>query len=337
MIDYRDLCVICEACERAAVEMVESCDNPKEPYHLCPACHRRLRARALRPLEWYNLAKRHGWYQFLLHDDFYLQDGTAGQPETDVERPADFPAPILAGVAHDTQLLLDYSITRWHLDAGVEAAWETLSRPEVLATLRQRFSATSNAGIRARILEICAMALRESGADFVRSVWGEYPATVDLVPLTQASAACLPFREGFHRVTTALAALEHSRQRDVRWALAYFHSIEVLDWIEQHISKPITDEWGRLAAASALDWPRVERWLEHGRPLSLVALDGLAEIARPQSPLLRRLRPKLGHPPTFKRFMQMLSGYAARDNVPRVEQRTRWLISQASILTTPDY
>lgn len=269
---------VCEACEHATAETVETCDDPEEPYHLCSACHQRLHARALRPAEWYNLAKRHGWHQFLLHDDFYDEDGTASQPAEAVECPRSFPAPTLEAVARDGPMLLDYSITRWHFDSDIAAAWASLSRSEVLTVLSERFDATSNIEIRSRVLEICASALHESGADFVRYAWGHYPATVSLPPLAQASAACLSFREGFDRVTAALAEQDGSHKRDLMFSLGYFHSPETLDWIEQHIFEPITEAWGYLAAASRLDWPRVERWFERGRPLSLVAIDALAAI-----------------------------------------------------------
>jgi hypothetical protein len=325
---------LCEACEHDPAETIESCDDPNEPYHLCPACHTRLQARALRPLEWYNLAKRHGWYQFLLHDDFYDEDGMAAQPTEAVERPKDFPAPSLASVAHDVRQLLDYSVTRWHFSSDVVAAWSSLPRAEVLKALSERFSSTSNVAIRSRVLEICASALRESGVDFVRYVWGDYPATVSLPALAQASAACLPFREGFSRVTAALAQQDGSHKRDLMSSLGYFHSPEALDWIEQHIFEPITEAWGDLAAASRLDWPRAERWFESGRPLSLVAIDALAAIIRPQSPLLRAYRPRLHQPPTHERFRHVLSAYAERDRVPRVQQRTAGLISHADILTS---
>ena len=320
---------VCEACESAAAEAVESCDDPKEPYHLCAACHRRLHARALRPLEWYNLAKRHGWYQFLLHDDFYDKDGTASQPEVPVERRCDFPAPILAAIAHDARLLLDYSVTRWHFDPDTAAAWAALSHPDVLRVLAERFASTENIGTRSRVLEICASALHEAGAEFVRYAWGDYPATVLLPSLAQASAACLPFREGFDRVVTALARQDGAHKRDLIFSLGYFHSPEALGWIEQHIFQPITVDWGRLAAASRLDWPRVEQWVEHGRPLSLVAIDALAAIIRPQTPFLRAYGPRLHQPPSRGRFIQVLSAYAERDKVPRVQQRTAGLISNA--------
>ena len=327
------MCKLCEACEHAPAETVEACDDPNEPYHLCMACHKRLYARGLRPLEWYNLAKRHGWYRFLLQDDFYDEDGTACQPEEAVECPADFPAPSLAAVARSPRQLLDYSLTRWHFGSPVAEAWLALPRPDTLNALSERFGSTSNEGIRSRVLEICAAALRESAAEFVGYAWGDYPATVPLPALAQASAACLPFREGFDRVKAALADKDGAQKRDLMFSLGYFHSPEALDWIEQHIFEPITEAWGYLAAASRLDWPRAESWFERGRPLSLVAIDALAAIIRPQSPFLRAYGPRLHQPPTHERFRQVLSAYAERDRVPRVQQRTAGLISHADILT----
>jgi hypothetical protein len=204
---------------------------------------------------------------------------------------------------------------------------------EVLNALSERFGSTSNVGIRSRVLEICASALREVGADFVRYAWGDYPATVSLPALAQASAACLSFRDGFSRVTAALAERDGSQRRDLMFSLGYFHAPEALDWIEQNIVEPITEAWGSLAAASQMDWPRAERWFERGRPLSLVALDALAAIVRPQSPFLRTYGPRLHQAPTRERFIQVLLAYADRDRVPRVRQRTVGLISHAETLT----
>jgi hypothetical protein len=116
-------------------------------------------------------------------------------------------------------------------------------------------------------------------------------------------------------------------------SLGSFHSPKALDWIEQHIFEPITEAWGYLAAASQLDWPRVECWFERGRPFSLAAIDALAAIIRPQSPFLRAYGPRLHQPPTADRIRQVLSAYAERDRVPRVQQRTAGLISHADILT----
>src|SRR5438270_99406 len=143
----------CEACECVEAEVVDPCDDAQHPYRLCARCHSRLHTRALRPLEWYNLAKRHG-HQYLLHDDFYDDDGTAAQPEGEVERPEDFPAPRLAAVRENPASLLDYSITRWFFDPDVAAAWSAIPRLDVQSTLCARFNTSSDIGIRARILTI---------------------------------------------------------------------------------------------------------------------------------------------------------------------------------------
>jgi hypothetical protein len=150
-----------------------------------------------------------------------------------------------------------------------------------------------------------------------------------LPSLAKATAACLPFREGFDRVAAALNQEQGKQKRDLAFSLGYFQSSQALDWIEEHIFEPITEDWGRLAAASHLDWPRVERWFAHGRPLSLVAIDALVAIMRPSTPFLRACRPRLHQPPSRALFIQILSAYAGRDKVPRVQQRTAALISNA--------
>lgn len=323
---------LCEACESAPAELAEACDNPNEPYHLCFKCCERLHVRTLRPVEWYNLAKRHGPGAFLLHDDFYDEDGTATQPEEDVEAPDRFPAPTFAEVAQVPEKLLDYSITRWHFDAELSNAWSALPQQAVLETLSRRFAASCNGEVRSTVLLTCASALHELGADLVRYAWGETSATISFASLGKASANCLPFREGFDRVASAIAESK-SRARDLIYALSYFRSPEALDWIERQEIEPITESWGYLAAASKLEWTRVEKWLEVGRPLSLVAIDALRAIVKPMTPLLREYAPRLHQPPTLERFRQVLSEYAERDRVPRVQFRINQLLSESNSLT----
>lgn len=320
---------LCQACERMDGSIVEPCDDAQDPYRLCAACHQRLHARSLRPFEWFNLAKRHGWARFLLHDDFYDQDGTAMQPDVEVENASESLAPTLASARRDTEQLLDYSITRWHFEPDVVAAWREKDRQSVLSTLSARFESTSNIEIRARVLSICASAVRESGAHFIRRAWELYPDGVDLISLAEASAACLPHVEGFERVTAALARLEGREKRDRMYGLSYFRSPDVLTWIERNVFEPITESWGNLAAASHMDWPRVELWLDRGRPLSLVAIDAVLAISRPRTTFLRVARPTLGTPPDPSRLQEVLLAYCERDPVPRVQQRVDALLANS--------
>jgi hypothetical protein len=314
--------------------IVEPCDDEANPYHVCQPCHERLMARALRPSEWYNLAKRHGWSRYLLHDDFYDEDGTAAHPEGEVTDADSHPAPCLSQVSGDPDALLDYSITRWHLDTDTKDAWRAIPASSVLEAISTRFASTGNGEVRGTCLEIAAITQGEDGADFIRYCWGEYPA-VDLVSLAQASAACLPFREGFDKVRGILDAFEGAQKRDLMFVLSYFRSTEALDWIERSIFDPISDAWGSLAAASDLDWPRVEAWLGSGRPLSLVAIDALRAIVRPQSPLLQELSPVLRDRPSRATFATVLNDYMRKDPVPRVQQRITGLLEHGDLLAEP--
>ena len=325
----------CQACESAPQTIVEPSDDEGSPYRLCVACHARLMTRTLRPIEWYNLAKRHSWSQYLLHDNFYDEDGSAAQPDHDLDNPGSRPVPRLADVAGDPEKLLDYSITRWSLEANTKAAWKAIPAEAVLPVISSRFATTGNRNIRSACIEVAALTQGEGGADFVRTCWGEYPS-VDLISLAQASAACLPFREGFDRVCTVLDGVEGSRKRDMMSALSHFRSTETLDWIEREIFEPIMESWGYLAAASDLDWQRIEKWLMAGRPLSLVAIDALRSIVRPMTLFLRENSPSLRNPPTPEAFSAALTEYMKRDPVPRVERRIAELLEHGDSLTTVD-
>lgn len=323
---------LCEACESLPQTVVEQCDSVANPYRLCEACHDRLLARALRPFEWYNLAKRHSWSRHLLRDDFYDEDGTAHQPEYDVADAARHRAPRLSEVAAEPEKLLDYSITRWHFDEDTKRAWQAIAAKAVLQAISTRFASTSNQDIRSICLEVAAITQGQGGADFVRYCWGDYPS-VDLISLAQASAACLPFREGFDRVTDALDAFEGARKRDLMFGLSYFRSTEALDWIERTIFEPITESWGYLAAASDLDWQRIESWFRRGRPLSLVAIDALGSIVRPMTVFLREHSPTLREQPSLQTYSTVLTEYMKRDPVPRVQQRIESLLKHGKSLT----
>lgn len=322
----------CEACEKNIVEVIEPCDDPIEPYQVCGVCHKRLLARALRPFEWYNLAKRHGWYQFLLHDDFYDEEGRADQAEMEVDDQEQYPAPSLSSVSADIEELLDYSITRWSLTSELVDAWNAHAKQEMLDAIQKRFCATNNADIRACILELCALCLGNLGAEFVRSAWNYYPDDLGLGSLAQASAKCLPHTEGYDRVLKALDALDVRKRRDLMYTLGYFRSAETLDWIESNIVEPVTDSWGYLAASSSVDWSRLERWLLLGRPLSLVAIDTLRAIQRMPTKTLKERQVRLAGAPPKGELQAALESYASRDPMPRVTQRVDSIMKNYELL-----
>jgi hypothetical protein len=324
---------LCQSCERAAREVTEACDSAVTPYHVCKSCHTRLLSRSLRPREWYNLSKHFGWWQFLLHDDFYDEDGTASQPEEEVESPEAFPAPSMAEVAQDAQQLLEYTVTRWHMSDELVVSWCRLPQHEVLGVLTERLSTAANQGVRSVTLEVASIALKAVAADLVELAWRLYPNQVELHALIRASAACLPFAVSFGRATSAIEALPQKEIRRAMLALGYFQSPATLDWIEQHFSEPTTEEWGNLAAASGFSWPRATSWLQLGRPLSLVAIDALLAIANPRTPNLRAMQPALLEAPSAAQLCLELRRYSEQDAVPRVQQRIDAVLGYAASLS----
>lgn len=292
-------------------------------------------ALSLRPLEWFNLAKRHGWAQFLLHDDFYDEDGTATQPEEEVEQPGLFPAPTLDAVSGTAESLLDYAITRWHFEAELVERWRQLPQDEISRTLILRFDAARNRNVRSVVLQVASVVGPAAG-ELVRRAWANYPDGIVFWSLVQASAACLPFEEGFARTETALAEMLGRMRRESFSALAHFRSARALQWIESNAAEPTVDAWGRLAAASAFSWPKAESWLQAGRPMSLIAIDALLAITNPQTPFLRKHRPVLGSPASEFRIRTVLEAVATADPVPRVKQRIDALLARLPALAQPD-
>lgn len=323
---------LCQACERRPSSVVEPADAPAEPYFVCQGCHGRLVARSLRPLEWFNLAKRHGWSRFLLHDDFYNDDGTASQPDEAVEAPESLPAPTLkeAGVAPAS--LLDYTVTRWHIEDELIEKWKSLPMGEVLSVLNGRFAATRNAAVRSVVLEVCSL-VGPAAAELVRQAWHEYPEGVAYWSLVQETAACLPFEDGFARAERALADMPEKAMRESFSALAHFRSAHLLSWIEANACEPTTEAWGRLAAASAFSWGTAKAWIGAGRPLNLIAIDALLAIADPRTPFLRALQLSLGGPTDEGEMRQVLEAAMAADPVPRVKQRVGSLLSKLPALS----
>jgi hypothetical protein len=318
----------CEACRLRSVAEAIGDDDPDEPYLVCGECGSRLRQRALRPREWFNLAAKHGWREYLLHDDFYNEDGTAEQPEVDGYSADGLPAPTLDEAACSLGDLVDYCMTRWHLDALEYDALRKFPPEAVLDELERR-AATGNRHALEVTLKLCASVVECVAAPWVRAQYERACNHNVLFSWAEAAARCLPHPEGLNKTVDALRAYSGQELRDRKGALMWFRSSAVLDWIENHAPRAnVTDDWGRLAALSDLPWSRVDAWLARGRPLSLIALDALAEfIPRPgQAPIVKQLQPKLQGNPDALTLTRALQACMAADTAPRIAGRCRYLI-----------
>ncbi|HEX8276835.1 MAG TPA: hypothetical protein VF615_29615 [Longimicrobiaceae bacterium] len=313
---------LCQACRAVPARTTFLLDDDLEPARLCLACEDRLETGSLRPLEWFNLAAVFGPEAGPLHDDLYLEDGSADQPLVPVENPERYPAPTLAEVWHDVERLVDYAMTRHFMEPDVEAALAEADAAGVLASVQRRAAPACSPHVLARAYEIAAV-LGPVAADWIRRQYGTDPTRV-LYDLAKATARCLPQDEGFQLVLGALEAVPAGRRH--LGALAWFRSELTLDLIERTAERPaVSGEW-ELAAVSGFSWNRAAAWLHAGRPLSRLALDALLACEVHQTPLLRELSPRLANPAPREEMARVVEEYLQRDSAPRVENVVRTLL-----------
>jgi hypothetical protein len=322
---------VCQACKINPISVVEESDDESQPYRLCLVCRDRLVKYSLKPIEWYNLAVIHSPKKFLLHDDFYDDDGEATQPEEEVCVSDNDLAPTLESVKDDLELLLDFSITRWFLEDEVIYALNQHDKVSLLNSIKYRFYDTVNYEIKSRMLEIIADVLGDVASDWVRELWDNYDDDF-LIQLSWAISSSLPAKEGLKYIFEKLQFLSDKELiMSVFSCLHRFRSNEVLDWIETNCMT-FHDNWGRLAALCFPTWERMKVWLAKGRPLSLVALDTMAKCAAiGNDQYIERFNPKIIMT-NMSEINTVLDRYYDNDAVPRVKNKKEKILNHKEVI-----
>lgn len=322
---------LCEACKINLISVEEQSDDENQPYRLCLGCRDRLVKYSLKPIEWYNLAVIHSPKKFLLHDDLYDDDGEATQPEEDVDVSDDDRAPSLESVQDDLDLLLNFSITRWFLEDDLISALNKHDKYFLLDSVKYRFYDTVNYEVKSRMLEIVADVLGTVAADWVKELWDNYDENY-LMQLSWATSSSLPAKEGLKYVFEKLQFLSDKElPRSVFSCLHRFRSNNVLNWIEDNCLS-FHDNWGRLAVLCFPTWERMKAWLVMGRPLSLVALDTMANCAaNGNDPYLDRFNPKILMT-NISEIDTVINSYYEIDSVPRVKNKIERILNHKDII-----
>lgn len=323
----------CQACEKEPVDLAEPADNRCHPYHLCHPCHDRLVNYSLRPNEWYNLAKRYGWWQFLLHDDFYDDDGKAAQPEMEVEENLSYTIPSLEDLAGDIVGAVEHVFTQWHPSKEYFDFLEGFHQERLAEILEEKLLLSPNQSYAGALFDICGEVLKERGAELVRKGWDK-KESVDFTSLAIATTRCLAEDEGFDLIDAELQAMSLQDRRDKCYVLSFYRSPRVLYWLERNVQSPITESWGRVAACAGTDWTTIVRWIGDGRPMSLVALDCLKACVSFDTPLTKKVRPRVSGLVSESDLVLTLSEYSRRDPVPRVEKVVSYLLEASQELTS---
>jgi hypothetical protein len=320
----------CESCVINEFQVEEFIKGEQNPYRLCKSCHERLLNYALRPLEFFNLVSIHG-HTYYLHDDFYDYDtGEATQPKIDVINADSFPFPELENIKTNVKKLVDYACVQYFTSDNVVELLKNNDKETILNYLDCKVN--YNRAINYKAYEIAAKVLNLTASQWISKEW-ESRKENELLVFAEAICKCLPFEEAFQILTSEIETTDEKYFTDNSSALIYLQSSKTLDWIEK-ISNRITNvstSWGTLAAASQFSWDRAEKWLKIGRPLSLIALDGLILCTtswdrQNQAIWFRENPPSLVNPAKSEIIANTVTSYLERDKVPRTKNAVGQII-----------
>lgn len=281
----------------------------------------RLLNKALRPLEFFSLTAIHG-HSFYLHEDFYdYETGEAIQPNIEVLHPDKFPFPVFEQIKTNLDKLIDFSFVQYFTDESVIRQLNRFDKKEVLKVIDKKVR--YNRAINYKAYEVVGKVVGKEAKDWIKTEW-ESKKENELLIFAEAISKCLDFDEAFEILTKEIESKEDKYISENISALLYLQSEKTLDWIEKVVLRTnnVSANWGTLAATSQFSWMTAEKWLNIGRPLSLVALDALLFCTtvgdRQNQPFwLQQHPPKLIDNPRAEIIASKLTDYLAKDNVPR--------------------
>lgn len=232
---------------------------------------------------------------------------------------------------NDLQSVLDYAIVEWWLSDDVVNAIKTFEKKEILKELDTRIA--SNKGLSGRIYQIAALTLGEYADEWIVKQW-QFRTDDNFPDFAEALAKCLEPDLGFELYTKQLERIDQPKKlTEAMNGLICFRSKKSLAWIETNVARVsnISDVWGYLAVASQFDWAIAHKWLRNGRPLSLIALDALANCAvtsdTQNSTLWLKNNPqRLLSPGTIEEMNNILLKHGESDKVPRVRTKISYIM-----------
>lgn len=326
-----------ESCNISDFEVEQLADEGQKPYRLCKSCLDRLLNKALRPLEFFNLTAIHG-HSFYLHDDFYdYETGEATQPDIEVLHPDKFPFPDFDQIKNNLDRLIDFAFVQYFTNDNVIKQLNQFDKNEMLKTIDKKVK--YNRAINYKAYEIVGKVIGNAAKDWIKAEWANKQEN-ELLIFAEAISKCLDFDEAFEILTNEIESKEDKYLSENISALLYFQSDKTLDWIEKVIRRTnnISTNWGTLAATSQFSWVTADKWLNIGRPISLVAIDALLFCTTPgdrqnQAFWLQQNPPKLTDNPRPEIIANKLKDYLAKDNVPRTKSAINKIIDNVFQVT----
>jgi len=332
--------MVCEACRHRAVMLQEQLNESVIPYCLCQPCYERLLHRSLRPLEYFNLVALHG-HEYDLHDDFYTDEGIAYAAKKPVQQEAGLAFPPVESLRGHVERLVDYALVKWWYPTAITPYLAEFTPLQILRVLDEKLA--YNPFLLPKCVELAAEVLAGHAYAWVKYQLRLVDDPVQVLDFAFALARCFPAAEAEALILAALGTLNEKALAERVTCLVHLAGNGPLDWIETHC-RTVTNvpgTYGVACAALGMTWERVQRWLQAGRPLSLMALDALVNCSTTTDTLngslwLRKHPPRLHAPATLTTMEEVLQAYIALDSVPRTKTAVRFIREHwPQILKTP--
>jgi MoaA/NifB/PqqE/SkfB family radical SAM enzyme len=159
-------------------------------------------------------------------------------------------------------------------------------------------------------------------SSWARELWDWLSANNREVPgiVLDALSSSLPPDEVFSlALSEAKKTIDAKFKKKLLFFLGRFKNPVVTDLIDEWWRNPDPNEsvgfdWGYLAAESGISWETVRRWIQSGRPLSLIGLDVL-RISHEANGI-----PNGFQPPSRSEFISVLQDSLKRDSAPRASR-----------------
>lgn len=191
------------------------------------------------------------------------------------------------------------------------------------------------------IIRVASNVIIGTSSPFITSLWHSRSEEDSLVEYAKLLANSFESDQGILEYLAQLDNIKSEKElNDQIRGLMYFNSPEVNYWIEIAVDRVtnITSTWGVVSALSDVNWDTLKKWINLGRPLSLVALDALSEYATDNntmnsSPLSRERILGLPDPPSKEEILEVINNYQIVDSVPRVKQGVNHIKFQIDKIT----
>lgn len=314
---------ICHCCKKTRLPSTNR--TTLNSLFICKECEKNSLASSLSPREWYNLITIYGPDETAFNDHRYYDDGEAIIPQiqrvfSDIDK-----LPNLDSVKNNLNDLLEFCFFPFANAEDAEKKYQRLSKfasKEILSRVETLMNQYPTPYVWKRAYSIVKKVIAKNEVvDWIRSQW-----KVNAVAAYQKKLR-EPYETSILMHLLALSVLHISAQEIFKLAdnllsihsdaiLLFFKFPElretVLEWLETNpdkITRPYMD-WGAKIADKTITWFMIEKWLDRGRPYSVIALGTLMTLITQY---------QLYHPASIEHMTQVLSNYSVRDPAPNIK------------------